>query len=108
MSAVWRREMHGVRRRTEPLDRTAVKRLFLVIVVVAAFAAGYLTLMWNTTRLGGRIWSLNQQLIDIQRQNSLIEAEIARLSSIPVLQVRSVELGYVPAEHVEYLAVGGR
>jgi len=108
MGAVWQKEMHGVRRRTEPLDRAAMARLLLLIAIVVVLAFVYMGLLWSTTRLGGELWALNERLIEIQRQNSLIEAEIARLSSIPVLQVRSVELGYMPAEQVEYLIVGGR
>jgi len=37
---------------------------------------------------------------------SRLEIEIARLSSIPVLQERSVALGFAPAESIEFIELG--
>jgi len=44
-------------------------------------------------------------MAEIQRESSRLETEIARLSSIPVLQVRSVALGYQAAESIEYVDI---
>jgi hypothetical protein len=44
-------------------------------------------------------------MAEIQRESSRLETEIARLSSIPVLQARSVDLGYRAAESIEYVDI---
>jgi len=82
-------------------------RLFLVAVAVATLLIGaYLALAAATVRLSNDIWQLQNEMAEIQRQNSKLETEIAQLSSIPVLQQRSTALGYEPAASVEFVVPG--
>ncbi|MGC9468547.1 MAG: hypothetical protein ACP5HS_08145 [Anaerolineae bacterium] len=106
MSVVWQQQTHGVPRRREKVDQGVARLLLIGVAIVTALMVAYLALVASTIHLSGEIWALHNEMSDIQRENSRLETEIARLSSIPVLQVRSVELGYVPAESIEYIGVG--
>jgi hypothetical protein len=55
--------------------------------------------------LGAQVWKLEKDLVVQQRENQVLMVEIARLSSIPVLQERAIALGFVEANTVEYLEV---
>lgn len=77
----------------------------VVVVMVAALGLLYLALVASSAQLSGEIWFVHSQMAETHRECSRLEAEIARLSSIPVLQVRSVALGYQPAEAIEYVDI---
>jgi hypothetical protein len=75
----------------------------LITVAAAVLVGGYLALSASNARISGEIWQLHNQMAETYRQSSWLETEIARLSSIPVLQARSVSLGYQPADSIEYV-----
>jgi len=78
----------------------------LVVVVIATLLASlYLAVVAHNTRLSGQVWQMERELVEWQRKNEWLTVETARLSSIPVLQQRSIALGYVPAENVQYLVL---
>ena len=107
MSVVWQQSTHGVPRRQERVDRVTAVGFAIGITIVSVLAFAYLALAASSARLSAEIWRTHMQLGEIQRETSRLETEIARLSSIPVLQVRSVELGYAPAAKIEYIEVEG-
>ena len=76
--------------------------------MLTVLAGGYLTLIMSNVRLSREVWQTYQDLADVRRESEFIRTDIARLSSIPVLQERSVELGYSPANEVEYMNVGSQ
>ena len=103
MSVLWQRRTHGVQRHKTQLDRTLARIFLAVVLVVTALAAAYLNLVASNVRLSRHVWTMEQDLGEVERVNQELTVEIARWSSIPVLQERSVALGYAPAENVEYL-----
>jgi cell division protein FtsB len=105
MSVLWQQRTHGVQRRREQ-DNRPIALLFLAIVVVALLlAAAYGALAGANAKLGAQVWKLEKDLVVQQRENQVLMVEIARLSSIPVLQERAIALGFVEANTVEYLEV---
>ena len=108
MSVAWHKKTHGVLTRREELNPMTVRLFALGGGIIAILMALYLALSASTIRLSVQLWSLHNDMAAIQRQNSYLETEIARHGSIPVLQVRSAELGYQAADGVEYLTTGAR
>lgn len=107
MSVTWQQKTHGVMRRRQNADRTLALVFLSVVVVVAFLAAAYLWVAASNVRLARDVWSMEQAVVASQRESELLRTEVARLSSIPILQERSVQLGYQPAEGVDYIYVGG-
>jgi len=105
MSVQWQKSTHGVQRRRQKVNRVTVITFAAITVMAAALGLLYLGLVASSAHLTGEIWILHNELADIQRESSRLETEIARLSSIPVLQARSVALGYQPAQVIEYLDI---
>jgi hypothetical protein len=103
---MWQRQTHGVPRRNESIDRLTASSFLVVVLVVTALVGGYLTLVASTVHVSREIWRTHDQLAEIRRQNSYLQAQIALKSSIPELQRRSVALSYQPAESIEYIYVG--
>ncbi len=105
MSVIWQQRTHGVQRRQEAFDR-ALARVFLgAVIVLTLLGSLYLAVVATNTRLSARIWQTEEDLVEWQRQNEALSVEMARLSSIPVLQQRSIALGFAPAANVHYLIV---
>jgi hypothetical protein len=75
-------------------------------LIATVLLGAYLALGALNVRLSREVWSLHRELADRQREISWLETEIARMSSIPMLQVRSVELGFAPAQSIEYIEIG--
>jgi hypothetical protein len=97
---------HGVAVKRERVDPMTTRMFALAVVIVCILMAMYLALTASSVKLSVRVWALHNELADIQRQNSRLETEVARHSSIPVLQERSVRMGYGAAESIEYLIIG--
>ena len=96
---------HGIKRgRFEMSPRTALY-VFALIVVLTLVAALYLMLVSRTAARGRHIEQLQMELFRLQRENEQLEVEIAREGSISRLRERAIELGFVPAERVEFLLV---
>lgn len=106
MSVIWQQQTHGVLKRQQNANRFIVKLLLGVVLIVTILAAAYLGLVASNVKIARQVWAMENELVEIQRENHAIRTEIARLSSIPVMQVRSVALSYQPAASVEYLVVG--
>lgn len=103
MSVIWQQRTHGVQRHGEAFNH-ALARLFLgVVIVVTLLGTLYLTVVAANVRFSGRVWELEEELGAQQRQNQALMVEVARLSSIPVLQQRSIALGFAPAANVHFL-----
>lgn len=107
MSVIWQQKTHGVQRRQQKTNRLVARILLGVVLVVTVLATAYLALVASNVRIARQVWDMEKEMGNIQRTNNAIETEIGRLSSIPVLQQRSVALGYQPAATVEYMFVGG-
>lgn len=103
MSVVWQQSTHGVPRRKEQMNQVTARAFVIGIVLATAFVGGYLALGAANVRLSNEVWALHNDVARMQRESSRLENEIARLSSIPVLQVRSVALGFAPAESVGFI-----
>ncbi len=106
MCVLWRQTTHGVQRRPETASRTTAKLILMGALAAGLLAAAFLALTTSTVRLSGEIWAAHHEMARIQRANSLLEAEIARLSSIPVLQERSRALGYERAGTLDFIEMG--
>ncbi len=103
MSVLWQQQTHGVPRRSGQLNRTLALLLIVAITLIALLGAAYLSLAAANVSLSREVWQMEQNLVRLQRENQAIMVEVARNSSIPVLQTRSTALGYQPAEAVAYI-----
>lgn len=106
MSVMWQRQTHGVPRRKEQVNQMTARLFLVVTLTLTTLIGAYLALVASTVHVSREIWEIHDQMADIRRQNNQLKTEIARLSSIPVLQERSVSLGYQPAESIEYMPIG--
>ncbi|MCL4253969.1 MAG: hypothetical protein KJ043_09330 [Anaerolineae bacterium] len=95
-------------RRWEP------QRQFLALAILGAFIAIilgglYLSQVVSEATLNRRIDALIQERDDLERANEALRADIARLESVPNLQTRAEQLGFVLAtgSQIEYLEVYG-
>jgi cell division protein FtsB len=107
MSVVWQQSTHGVPRRREQVNRVTAMAFVAAITIITILAFAYLALAASSARLSAEIWRTHMEMGEIRRECSRLETEIARLSSIPVLQTRSRKLGYVPANVIEFIEVEG-
>ncbi len=106
MSVVWQQSTHGVPRRQERLNQVTTRAIVVGALIATVLVGSYLALGALNVRLSREVWSLHAELAARQREISRLEIEIARLSSIPVLQERSVALGFAPAESIEFIELG--
>jgi len=106
MSVVWQKKTHGVLRRQEKAQRFVAKLLLGVVITTTLLAAVYLALVASNVHTARKVWAMEHQIVQAQRDNEALKTEIARLSSIPVLQERSVALGYQPADSIDYMYLG--
>ena len=106
MSVIWQQKTHGVLRRQRKTNRAIARLLLGVVVIVTILSAAYLTLVASNARLARQVWAMEKEMISIQRDNQAFKTKVGQLSSIPILQERSVALGYQPASSVEYMYVG--
>jgi len=106
MSVLWQQTTHGVLKRKEKMQRLLAKVLLGIVVTTTVLAGIYLTVVASNVHTARRLWAMEYQVANVLRDNQALMTEIARLSSIPVLQERSVALGYRPAESIDYLYLG--
>jgi cell division protein FtsL len=96
---------HGIKRgRFEMRPRTAL-RLLVLVVVLTLLAALYLMLVSRTAARGRHIQQLEVELFRLQRENEQLEVELAGEGSVSRLLERATELGFAPAEDVEFMQV---
>jgi cell division protein FtsL len=100
---------HGIKRGRFEVSRRTVVAVLALAVVLTLVAALYLMLVSQTAARGRHIEQLQAELARLQRENAQLEVQIAREGSVSRLIQRAYELGFVPAEQVDYLhpAVGG-
>jgi len=98
---------HGIKRGRHDVGPRAVLCLFTLVVVLALVAALYLTLVSQTAARGRHIEQLREELFRLRRENEQLEVEIAEEGSIERLRERADELGFGPADRLEFLALAG-
>jgi hypothetical protein len=86
--------------------RTAIGSL-LILILVSLLGWLYLTQASQVTTTGYRIYELENERARLQRENAKLMLEIAELGRLEVVEARARQLGFVPSEQVEYLAVAG-
>ncbi|MFQ6100576.1 MAG: hypothetical protein ACE5OS_05000 [Anaerolineae bacterium] len=96
---------HGIKRGRFEMNSRTVLYLFTLVVVLTLVAALYLTLVSQTAARGRHIEQLRTELFRLRRENEQLEVEIAGESSIARLQERADDLGFGPAEQLEFLAL---
>jgi len=89
------------------MNRRTALYVFVFVVGVTLLAALYLTLVSRTAAQGRYVQELQRELSQLQRDNAQLEVEVAREGSVSHLWKRASELGFVPAEQVEFLLVVG-
>lgn len=105
MSVIWQQRTHGMPKRHEQADRAFARTLYILVAVVGVLGAIYLALIASNIALSKEIWTLHTQLGDIRRENAGLELQVAQLSSIDSLKVRSINMGYQPATAFEYMTM---
>ncbi len=105
MSVIWQQRTHGMPKRHEHADRVFARTLYISVGVVGLLGTIYLALIASNISLSRQIWALHNELGEIRRTNAALELDVAHLSSIESLKVRSIELGYEPARAFEYMTV---
>ncbi len=106
MSVIWQEKTHGVLKRKTRADRTLALVFVGVVVAVTLLGAIYLSVVAANVRLSREIWQMEEEMMALERENQALMVEVARLSSIPVLQERSQTLGFRAAEEVIYFSLG--
>ncbi len=94
---------HGIQQRRVELSQRMAVTLFTAAVALTLVAVLYLMLVSSTAARGRHIQQLQGELARIQRENEQLEVEIARASAVSRLWQRAVELGFVPAEQIEFI-----
>lgn len=95
---------HGVRRSRLEMNPRLVVVLAAAGTLVTLVGILYLLLVSYTAAQGRHIEDLQVEFFRLRRENAQLEVEIAEASAIARLQQRAAELGFVPAEQIEYLA----
>ncbi len=96
---------HGIKRGRFEMGSRAALYVFLPVVVLTLVAALYLMLISRTAARGRHIERLRAELFQLQRENEQLEVDIAREGSVDRLWERAIELGFAPAEQVEFVFV---
>ena len=98
---------HGIKRGRFEVNRRMAVYLFAFVVVLTLAGALYLILVSRTAAQGRHIQQLQVELFRLQRENAQLEVQIASEGSVPRLWERAIEMGFVPAEQVEFISVAG-
>lgn len=79
----------------------------VILVLAALLGTIYLVQASHIAEIGRRVQTLQIQLAENKRQNSLLERKIAEAQSLERLQRTAIQLGFVQAspEDIEYLIV---
>ncbi len=100
---------HALRRRPWRTQRQAFALAALSFVVALIIGALYLAQAAALSTTGRQLEALIAERNRIEQANEQLRAEIARFQSVPRLQERAREMGFVEAgrENIEYLIVPG-
>jgi len=96
---------HGIKRGQFELSRRTARYLFALVVALTLTATLYLVLVSRTAARGRHIQDLQAELFRLQRENQQLEVEIAAQASFHRIKERALELGFEPAEQVEFLSL---
>ncbi len=79
----------------------------VILILGALLGTIYLTQASRTAAVGRRVQILQNDLIDLKRENNELEQKIAETQSLERLQATAAALGFVPAnpEDVEFLVI---
>ncbi len=94
---------HGVKRGGIEVNRRTVIGVSALITTLILVATLYLMLVGQTAARGRHIEQLQAELARLERENAQLEVQIAEEGSVSRLIQRAYELGFVPAEQVEFL-----
>jgi cell division protein FtsL len=94
---------HGIKRGRFEMNRRTIVYCLAVVALLVLIATLYLMLVSQTAARGRRIEQLREELVWLKKENEQLEVEIAKASSISRLRSRAIELGFAPAEQVEFL-----
>jgi hypothetical protein len=94
---------HGIKRGKFKMDRRGIYYLIAIALGLTAIAGLYLMLVSGTAAQGRHIQQLNAKLFRLERENEQLEVEIARNWAVSDMIIRARDLGFVPAEQVEFL-----
>lgn len=82
-----------------------LKRIGLIIVIVAAFAVLYLVQSSQIVTSVRQVQNLRDKLTQAQQDNALLAAQISAATSASQLLDRAEKLGFTPAGELLYLPV---
>jgi cell division protein FtsL len=105
MSSFMQWVTHGVKRGRFEVNRRTALYLFTAIVVLVLVATLYLMLVSRTAARGRRVEQLRAELSWLKKENEQLEVEVAKASAVSRLWSRAVELGFVPADQVEFASL---
>lgn len=91
------------------LQRQWIGAVLLAVVAFAMVSALYLTITSRTAIAGREIQDLMYSITLSQQVSADLQNQLATLTSVSVMEVRALELGFRPVEpeEVEYLVVPG-
>jgi cell division protein FtsL len=95
---------HGIKRGRFEMSRRTLIYFAVVVTLLVLVATLYLMLVSHTAAQGRRIEQLRAELAWLKKENEQLEVEIAEAGSVSRLWGRALELGFVPADQVEYLS----
>jgi cell division protein FtsL len=96
---------HGIKRGRFEMSRRTLVYFAVVVALLVLVATLYLMLVSRTAAQGRHIEQLRADLAWLKKENEQLEVEIAKVDSVARLWSRAIELGFVPADQVEYLSV---
>jgi cell division protein FtsL len=91
------------------IQRQWVSIFLLIVLAFAMIATLYLMVTSRAAIVGREIQDLRSEIIDTEHTNADLQTELARLTSMDIVEKRAYELGFRPVkpEEVEYLYVPG-
>ncbi|MFN2272831.1 MAG: hypothetical protein ACK2US_18455 [Anaerolineae bacterium] len=96
---------HGIKRGRFEMSRRTLVYCAVVVTLLVLVATLYLMLVSQTAARGRHIEQLRVELAWLKKENEQLEVEIAEADSVSRLWNRAIELGFVPADQVEYLSL---
>ncbi|MFL7793043.1 MAG: hypothetical protein AB8I69_12940 [Anaerolineae bacterium] len=96
---------HGIKRGRFEMSRRTLVYFVVVVALLVLVATAYLMLVSRTAAQGRHIEQLRADLAWLKKDNEQLEVEIAKVDSVERLWGRAIELGFIPADQVEYLSV---
>ncbi len=95
---------HGVKRGRFEMESRAAVGLSVVAGVVTLVTALYLILISRTAARGRYIEGLQAEIFRLQRENQQLTVEIAEQGTVSRLEERAQDLGFVPAEEIQFVS----